>query len=223
MRTTEHARGRCCTNFPKLQVRRPTSLVLLCAVLAACRSGERDPSPAPATSDDALVEQVQRIARDYPTWGELNTALRVAPMDCRRPRATSRGSLTISFADSGPHSTKLYRLYARDPAAYRGVESGASQAGQVLVKETFVAEPFRMSGPGEAPADVVETPEGMFRAGAPAGLFVMQRDASAESSERAWTYATVAPSGEVTALGRIDSCIRCHLKAPYGGLFGLER
>jgi hypothetical protein len=69
----------------------------------------------------------------------------------------------------------------------------------------------------------VLTPEGMYCAGAPAGLFVMQRDASAGSNERAWTYATVAPSGEITALGRIDSCIRCHVDAPYGGLFGLER
>jgi len=204
-------------------MRRSTWLVLFFAVLVSCRSGERSLSPAPASSDDALREQVQRIARDYPTWGQLNTSLRVAPTDCRRPRATSRGALTISFADSGPHSTKLYRLYARDPAAYRGVESGASQAAQVLVKETFVAEPFSMSGPGEVPEFVVQTPEALFRAGAPAGLFVMQRDASAGSSESAWTYATVAPSGEITAIGRIDSCIRCHVDAPYGGLFGLER
>lgn len=202
-------------------MRCPQAFVLSVVVLVACRSNE--PRAEPLRNEAASREQVQRIARDFPTWGELNTALRVAPTDCRMPRVVNHGSLTASLADSGPHATKLYRLYARDPAAYRGVESGASQAGQVLVKQAFVAEAFEMPGPGEVPRDTVSTPHGMFRAGAAAGLFVMQRDASAESGESAWTYATVAPSGEITALGRLETCIACHRDAPHGGLFGLER
>lgn len=203
-------------------MRRTRSLPLLAVLLVACRSHELA-ATAPHEDATAQRERIQRIARDYPTWGELHTALRVAPTDCRMPRIVSHGTLTISLAESGPHGTKLYRLYARDPAAYRGLESGASQEGQVLVKEAFVAEPFEMQGPGEVPKDTVWTPGGMFRAGAPAGLFVMQRGASAAAGESGWTYATVAPTGEITALGRIDSCIRCHREAPYDGLFGLER
>lgn len=202
-------------------MRRPDLLALSVFVLIACRSSEpRDERPP---TEAAVREQVQRIARDFPTWGELDTTLRVAPTDCRAPRIVSHGTLTASLADSGPHSTKLYRLYARDPAAYRGLESGASQAGQVLVKQAFVAEPFEMPGPGEPPRNTVWTPNGSFRAGEPAGLFVMQRGAGSGSGESAWTYATVAPTGEITALGRLESCIRCHRDAPHEGLFGLER
>ncbi|MCY3002607.1 MAG: hypothetical protein NTV21_12465 [Planctomycetota bacterium] len=202
-------------------MRRPELFVLSVAVLVACRSNAPQVEPPP--DERAMREQVQRIARDFPTWGELNTALRVAPTDCRMPRVVNHGSLTASFAESGPHSTKLYRLYARDPAAYRGVESGASQEGQVLVKQAFVAEPFEMSGPGDLPPDTVWTPHGTFRAGEAAGLFVMQRGTGGVSGESAWTYATVASTGEITALGRLETCIRCHRDAPYDGLFGLER
>jgi len=200
---------------------RNCSLTLLSVAFMACSSPQREAEPAGNEAD--VRERVQRIARDYPSWGELDTALRVAPFDCRGPRVTSAGSFTFSFAESGPHKAKLYRLYARDPAAYRGLESGAAQRDQVLVKETFEAKPFTMSGPGEPPKNTVWTQEGGFRPGAAAGLFVMMRDSSAASDESAWTYATVAPTGELTAVGRIDSCMRCHREAPYGGLFGLER
>ena len=201
-------------------MRRCHFLALFAVLSVACRSQET--VAAPEVVDEGLQhEEVVRIARDFATWGELDTALRVAPTDCRMPRIVSHGTLTISLAEGGPHGTKLYRLYARDPAAYRGVESGAPQEGQVLVKQAFAAEPFEMPGPGDAPRDTVGTPGGMFRAGAPAGLFVMRRGAGV--GESAWTYATVAPSGEVTALGRIDSCIRCHRDAPHDGLFGRDR
>jgi hypothetical protein len=202
-------------------MRRTFLMSVTVAALVACQSNE--PSEGSRQSETALREQVQHIARDFPTWGALDTKLRRAPTDCRMPPAGSQGSLALSDAESGPHGTKLYRLFARDPAAYRGLESGAAQVGQVLVKQAFVAEPFTMPGPGEVPRDVVATPQGLVRAGAPAGLFVMQRDASADSGESAWSYATVAPSGEVTALGRLETCIRCHRDAPHGGLFGLER
>lgn len=198
-------------------------------LLLGCRASEPKPAPTPAApapsapSTELLRAQVQSIARDFETWGALDTTLRVAPTDCRMPRIQSSGPLTISLADTGAHATKLYLLYARDPAAYRGVESGAPQAHQVLVKESFAAEPFEMPGPGKVPDSVVRTPQGMFQAGAPTGLFVMLRDASPEASESAWTYATVDPSGAISALGRLESCIRCHRDAPHGGLFGLER
>ena len=90
------------------------------------------------------------------------------------------------------------------------------------MKEAFEAVPCEMPGPGSVPPGVVVTPEGLFRAGAPAGLFVMLRGAEPGEDERLWTYATVDPAGEVEAVGRLEGCIRCHTDAPYGGLFGLE-
>jgi len=63
----------------------------------------------------------------------------------------------------------------------------------------------------------------MYRADKAAGLFLMLREANAAPSEGAWTYATINAEGTVTGLGRLDSCIRCHERAPYDGLHGLSR
>ncbi len=201
---------------------RPASWIV--PVLAAVVACHASPPSAQAAGDDALAyQQVRRVARDYPTWGALDTSLRVAPTDCRMPRVVRHGELTASLAETGSHAQKLYKLYARDPAAYRGVESGASQRGQVVVKEAYAAEPCAPSAAGEPPTDAVTTAAGRFRAGAPAGLFVMLRGDRDELGEGAWQYATVTPAGVITALGRLDACIRCHRDAPHGGLFGLER
>lgn len=172
--------------------------------------------------------EVQRSAREYLTWSALDTALRVAPTDCRMPRVWSQGNLTASLAESGPHALKLYKLYARDPGAYRGVENGAAQGAQVLVKEAFVAEPYQRVDGVEVPEDVVATSNGMYRAGKADGLFLMLREANAAPSEgapseAAWTYATINAEGTVRGLGRLDPCIRCHEHAPYAGLYGLSR
>ena len=107
--------------------------------------------------------------------------------------------------------------------ADRGVENGVAQGAQVLVKEAFVAEPYQRVDGVEVPKDVVQTPNGMYRAGKADGLFLMLRDADAAPTETAWTYATVSAEGEVTGLGRLDSCIRCHERAPFDGLYGLSR
>lgn len=185
-------------------------IVLFLAAALSCRAND---------SQNA----VQRSAREYLTWGALDTALRVAPTDCRMPRVWSQGKLTASLAESGPHALKLYKLYARDPSAYRGVENGVAQGAQVLVKEAFVAEPYQRVDGVEVPEDVVWTPNGMFRAGKADGLFLMLREANAAPTEAAWTYATINAEGEVTGLGRLDSCIRCHERAPFDGLYGLSR
>jgi hypothetical protein len=166
---------------------------------------------------------VRRIAGDYRSWGALDQTLRVAPPNCDLPPSATDSSARASEAMGGPHGKKLYRLHARDPVAYRGVESGAPQAHQVLVKEAFDAVPFVMPGPGSVPLDVVRTEDGLVRLGAAAGLFVMFRGAGDDEGEHLWSYATVDPSGEVTGVGRIESCIACHRDAPYGGLFGLDR
>lgn len=185
-------------------------IVLFLAAVLSCRAN--DPQ-----------NEVQRSAREYPTWGALDTALRVAPMDCRMPHVWSQGNLTASLAESGPHALKLYKLYARDPSAYRGVENGAAQGAQVLVKEAFVAEPYERVDGVPVPEDVVWTPNGMFRAGKADGLFLMLREANAAPTEAAWTYATINAEGELTGLGRLDACIRCHERAPFDGLYGLSR
>jgi hypothetical protein len=64
----------------------------------------------------------------------------------------------------------------------------------------------------------------LYRAGLPAGLFIMYRDVpGTPDTDDGWTYATVSPAFEVTASGRIDSCMACHLLAPHGRLFGVPK
>lgn len=199
----------------------------LAATVAAGALALRSTLPGSTAPVDAEA-QARRIAGDYRSWGRLDGPMKVAPALCSMPPGAIQpgvmpGTFEQSAADDGPHGKKLYRLYARDPAAYRGVESGAPQAHQVLVKEAFEATPYEMPGPGRAPADVIDTPDGPVRPGAYAGLFVMWHDASDDADEERWTYATLSATGEVTATGRIESCVACHAAAPHGGLFGLEK
>ena len=59
----------------------------------------------------------------------------------------------------------------------------------------------------------------------PSDLYIIakMRDAPASETDGGWVYGIVARGGErVLESGRIDSCIRCHSKAPSGGLFGLD-
>ncbi|MEZ6016104.1 MAG: hypothetical protein R3F49_13375 [Planctomycetota bacterium] len=184
-------------------------------------------------SDDDLRATVAAVAADYGRWGRLEAVLHVAPTDCRAPLSPGRAaSTTRAMWSAGPeaatedgapsgHGKKLYSLYARDPAAYRGVASGAPQRDQVIVKATMRAVPYVMPGPGSLPSHVVQTEEGLFVPGEASGLFMMIRATGPEEGEAAWRYATVSPEGEITAAGRIASCVRCHAEAPHGGLFGL--
>ncbi len=58
-------------------------------------------------------------------------------------------------------------------------------------------------------------------------LFLMLRADEANSYEmdhsvNGWVFATTTPDGEeITALGKIESCVNCHQDAPHNGLFGL--
>jgi len=206
---------------------RALPLPLLLWALSACAGTEleafHDAEGAPGLEVPVSEAHVRRIAGDYTSWGALDQPLRVAPTLCRAPSTAAGPTARLSEAPGGPHGKKLYRLYARDPAAYRGVESGAPQAHQVLVKEAFDAVPFVMPGPGTVPPGVVQTDDGLVRPGPAAGLFVMFRGAGEDEGEHLWSYASVDPLGEVTAIGRIEACIDCHRDAPHGGLFGLDR
>ena len=197
------------------------------AHLAGCLQA---PAPARRGSMRDTPDRAARVLADYQSWGALDQPMRVAPFDCRLPlpssdptlQASSDLALGMTSSESGPHGKKLYRLFARDPAAYIGVESGAPQGHQVMVKEAFEAIPVPLDGAAELPHGAISTWQGSFRPGGRAGLFIMLRDGRPESEEAAWSYATVSAEGQVTAAGRIASCIRCHEDSPHDGLFGLE-
>lgn len=62
-----------------------------------------------------------------------------------------------------------------------------------------------------------------YRAGPISGLFVMMKlDPSTSGTDQGWVYATLDETKKnITALGRIESCMNCHKDAPHDRLFGL--
>jgi hypothetical protein len=198
-----------------------------------------DIAAAAGADDPALAARLALIVLDYRNWTP-----RPAPQAATSPfgpgasRApappttpgfggprphVSRAAASAVAPELGPtHAEQLFFVYARNPAAYRGVGSEASQRDQVVVLETRAAVPFVMPGPGRAPNDVVTLGGQAVQPGATERLFVMMHDLTDESGESHWTYGVVLPDGTVVQAGRIASCIVCHADAPHGGLFGVR-
>ncbi len=224
-----------------------SSVVLLFGLLGCTRSGSAVAEPvgapratsAPATAaptapaapaearNAALVPELQAIAKTYKAWGRVDDELRWAPFLCRMPMPAKPA---FSVAAAGGHAQKLYSLFAKDREAY--AKRGAQAPGQVLVKESLVAE--RVEGP---PAPVPMAMQGIgdedhfhpyvvrdgatYRAGAPMGLYVMLKKGGADT-DAGWVYGTIAADGTVTSAGKVASCMGCHRDAPGDRLFGVK-
>jgi hypothetical protein len=142
--------------------------------------------------------------------------------------------------DEATHGKKLFAVWAKDVASYGALSGlhlterdpaqvdatpGAEACSQVIVKEAFDAvemKPDEQRAPGAlAPA---EHDGKRYRTGAPHGLFVMFRlDPTTPGTDDGWVYGTLDPKGAVTAVGRVASCMKCHVEAPHGRLFGLPK
>jgi hypothetical protein len=124
----------------------------------------------------------------------------------------------------------------------------AAAVGQVIVKESF--KPVEVADPKDVPPPLRrdqddpnrgfipprELPETytrdaagrLYHTGDAAGLFIMAKVAEAEKAgtdkpgtDRGWVYATIsADLKQVTSMGRIESCMECHVKAKHDRLFG---
>lgn len=124
----------------------------------------------------------------------------------------------------------------------------AAAVGQVIVKESF--KPVEVADPKDVPAPPKPNPDDpnrglgrrrdlpdtytrdasgrLYHTGDAAGLFIMAKVAEAEKAgtekpgtDKGWIYATIsADLKQVTAMGRIESCMECHVKAKHDRLFG---
>ncbi len=178
-------------------------------------------SPPPVFADEARA-----IARDYQAWGRVDDEVRWAPWLCRMPLP---GIARLSdSADTDTHGKKLYSLFAKNRADYpRG-----PNVGQVIVKQAFTA--VRADGVTFDPAAAdragtdhfypyAEDGGVVYRTGDPAGLYIMFKvDPATPDTDAGWVYATLSARGDLTASGRIASCIGCHEKAPHDRLFGID-
>jgi hypothetical protein len=189
-----------------------------------------DSAPA-AVIDPALAAQARVIAAEYQAWGRVDDDLRWAPGLCRIPLP---GVARMSASDDvATHGQKLYSVFAKNQKAY----PLGPHLGQVVVKESWTAE--RVTDPSVMydPEKWRDYPDGgdhfypyakkgdeIFRAGQRAGLYIMMRlEDGAPNTDDGWVYATITAAGEVTAAGRVSSCMGCHIEADHERLFGVPR
>lgn len=209
-------------------------LLLLALLLGACDTDAPHDAvggahPAPAVTP-ALREQLEEIARSYPSWGRVDDQARWAPELCRMPQP---GVVRLSESrDPETHGRKLYSVFVRDRDAY--LAEGPAPVGQVIVKESWVPREIPLDeAPAGQPAFSPEVAElGFFpyaerdgrvwRADERGPLFVMLKlDPSTAQTDQGWVYATLTPEGRLTASGALASCMDCHLEAEHDRQFGL--
>lgn len=190
---------------------------------------------------EEFIPIVQSIAARYrreftivspvPKWApELCSAYAVA-MVAPRPRMSAS-------ADPETHGRKLYYLYASDLAAYiapsvsddrlilaLGDIEAEEPIGSTLVKQSW--DPVRVEDVLNEQSPyrrLVKSNNEWYEAGEQRELFVMTKlDPSTPNTDAGWVYATVAPdTHEVTAVGRIASCMECHRANGERRLFGVS-
>ncbi|MBK8100153.1 MAG: hypothetical protein IPK26_23880 [Planctomycetes bacterium] len=217
----------------KLQI---VSLLLL----GAC--GTHSAGTSAAAVDLPFERQLLAAAKTYREWSRVSDQANWAPTMCRIPPAA--GVRRSDSSDADTHGRKLYFLFAKDAASYRGLwdferqtkdeQAAAVRAlqGQVLVKQSWhpvevdrasVPE-LRPQAPGgrEHPEEFAVDGDRAFRTGQQADLFVMLKlDPQTPGTDQGWVYGTLTPDGSrVTASGRLQSCMECHVDAPRDRLFG---
>lgn len=184
-----------------------------------------------------LAPQVLAAVRGYERFARVSDQPAWSPFLCRAP--PEPGVLVSASDDGATHGSKLYHLFAKDPAAY-GADASTTHAlvpldpapvGQVLVKQAWKPEP--VLDPASVRAahglglreDVAARDGKLFRRGKQLELYVLMKvDPATPDTDRGWIYATVTPDLErVTAAGRIESCMRCHERAEHDRQLGLPR
>jgi hypothetical protein len=206
------------------------------------------PEEKPVKQDQPFHARLLEIARQYKapnpkaTWGDENFTTPVdcqipnwAPALCRMPEpgedylpAKLRSSAS---KDEDSHGQKLYFLYAKDKWAYLDVAQKASPVGQVLVKESWTAEEareatrHRIFKGAVGPDPYAEKDGKKYHVGKLVGLYIMfKTEPKTPGTDEGWVYGTVSADGkQVTAAGRVESCMSCHVKAKHDRLFGLAK
>lgn len=201
------------------------------------------PKPAPVAPTPeqvaAWTARLKTLAGSYRSLDRVDTLARFAPAMCRAIGSGPRVPMSAS-EDEATHGRKLYALWSLDVEAYGAVTGlrfrardaektkatpGVEGCAQVMVKEAFEPVEIKADEKDAGLADGLRPAvrDGKrFKPGAATGLFVMFRlDPATPATDDGWVYGTVNPKGEVTEVGRIASCMKCHVEAKGGRLFGL--
>ncbi len=199
-------------------------------------------------ADPGWSMQLREVAAAYKTWQRVSDQANYSPVRCIFLPPT--GAQNSGASDGTPHGRKLYFLYAKDHQTYlditypMGVAGDTNDphptnlvqpTGQVIVKEAFhpvpatAAEAKAMMTQRDIeqrrtiPSTFIGTGDNLNRMGDLQGLYVMLKTPPASpGTDAGWVYATITPAGEITAAGRIESCMECHVDAPHDRLHGAQ-
>ena len=158
----------------------------------------------------------------------VNSIALVAPADCAPPSDDARPMMSKSDHES-THGQKLYYLFVKDITHYLSQDGTPSPEGQILVKESWTsktsnpdARNLRNHASGVRINPRVNVGQETIEIGKRKDLFVMVKLApDTANTDNGWVYGVVEPnSQEVTAAGKVASCIRCHEDAKNDRLFG---
>lgn len=168
-------------------------------------------------------------------WSWITTLC--VPVDPLYLRIDDRSFHHETVATGSSELGKIGVLFARHSSEYLDShETSGSQVGQTIVKEAYRPEMYSGSSRRH---DFIEGPrQEQYYAGDLTALFIMHRlEPSTPDTDDGWIYATLVlpegesaqssfpfldetPSWEVTAVGKIDSCVQCHQAVGTGRLFG---
>lgn len=191
-----------------------------------------DVAPAEAI-DPALAQQARGFAAQYLSWGRVDDEYHWAPGLCRLPNpGVARVSASM---DGTTHGQKLYSVFVKHFKQY----PAGPHDDQVVVKQSWTIErvtdpnikyePEKYRPTGDAGYSDAFYPYALkdgvlYKADQPAGLYLMFKlAAGTPNTDGGWAYATIRPDGQVTAAGKVKSCIGCHQEAPHDRLFGVPK
>jgi len=216
-------------------------LMLTLAILVSRAEPEKQTSPTP-DSLKSFEKQMLEVAKTYPRFGRVDDEFRWAPWLCRIPNPAQ-----VRFSaskDEDTHGRKLYSVFAKDRDKYHMLSSVTekkfeSAPGQIIVKESWLPEEVKdanITNPDQKKRRLEDGKEifesflpyasrdgKVYKATKIAGLFIMMKtDPKTPDTDQGWIYGTVsADMKQVTAIGKVESCMECHVKAPHDRLFGL--
>ena len=207
------------------------SITALGALLAtdAMRAEESDTAEPPSIHAPAEIEaRLIEIAGSRHEMTRVSSAAAWAPQLCVAPP-----NVFSKSEDEATHGRKMYYLYAMHADAYLALANDAAAPvaetplGQALVKETWIPTPVEELTEAErgshTPVRGPDMREYVFRERGQ--VFVMLKTGGDhEWTDNGWVYATLSADGStVTASGRLESCMKCHIEAPHGRLFGPQK
>ncbi|MGH7132043.1 MAG: hypothetical protein ACREJO_08875 [Phycisphaerales bacterium] len=213
------------------------------------------PSASPSPADIAKVDPADRaavqklllvIADSYKQYDRVSDRTNWSPLDCRvNPPAGVQESVS---KDSATHGRKLYYVYAADAKSYDQMSNltmpgstppskpWMNPVGQIVVKEAFrpvEVDPKDVPKPNadtfghkpELPPEYERIGDKVFKAGDPAGLFVMVKlDPARTGTDGGWIYGTVSADRKTVKFdGASGACYECHKETTRDRLYGHKR